>query len=182
MSPASRRVSSRAFPFAQAPESPMSGAGAGVLQTNCRACRETHLHCSSSPCGHERTPCPSATWDSCNPSFHNLSSQAHCRVGTDTRQNQQSPTKDVMPAGSEEEPDWDRSHVIICSPGSAGCSGQLDLRLTWQSEEQQHPEINAEVLLDPLQVPHLATCHLSWSRLQAVMQPQSGSHISIAPR
>lgn len=100
----------------------------------------------------------------------------------DTRQKQQSHTKGVIPAGSEEEPDWDRSHVIICSPGSAGCSGQLDLRLTWQYEEQQHPEIDAEVLLDPLQVPQLAICHLSWSCLQAVMQPQSASHISIAQK
>ena len=59
---------------------------------------------------------------------------------------------DGWPTGSEEEPDWDRSHVIICSPAGAGCSGHLDLRLTWQSEAQQHPDIGAELLLDPLQV------------------------------
>lgn len=55
--------------------------------------------------------------------------------------------------GSEEEPDWDRSHVIICSPAGAGCSGRLKLRLTWESQAQQHPNIGAELLLDPLQVP-----------------------------
>ena len=55
-------------------------------------------------------------------------------------------------AGSDEDTDWDRRHVIICSPGSAGCSGHLDVRLTWQSEEQRHPAIGADLVLDPLQV------------------------------
>ena len=54
-------------------------------------------------------------------------------------------------AGSDEDTDWDRRHVIICSPGSAGCSGHLDVRLTWQSEEQRHPAIGADLVLDPLQ-------------------------------
>ena len=59
--------------------------------------------------------------------------------------------------GIEEEPDWDRSHVIICSPAGAGCSGRLKLRLTWDSREQQHPDIGMELLLDPLQVPCYTT-------------------------
>ena len=54
--------------------------------------------------------------------------------------------------GSEEETDWDRSHVIICSPAGAGCSGRLDLQLTWHSEDQLHPDVGAELFLDPLQV------------------------------
>jgi hypothetical protein len=43
-------------------------------------------------------------------------------------------------------------HIIICSANGVGCSGLLRLLLTWRSQQQLHPDINANLTLDPLQV------------------------------
>lgn len=46
----------------------------------------------------------------------------------------------------------DSSHVIICSAAGVGCSGRLRLLLTWRAQSQLHPDIDADLTLDPLQV------------------------------
>jgi hypothetical protein len=45
----------------------------------------------------------------------------------------------------------DGSHVIICSAAGVGCAGRLRLLLTWRSAAQLHPDISADLALDPLQ-------------------------------
>lgn len=55
-----------------------------------------------------------------------------------------------MEGDSEEQ--GDSSHVIICSATGVGCSGRLRLLLTWRAQSQLHPDIEADLNLDPLQV------------------------------
>ncbi len=55
----------------------------------------------------------------------------------------------------------DGSHVIICSAAGVGCSGRLRLLLTWRCASQAHPDISADLALDPLQVASCSTLLLS---------------------
>ena len=57
-----------------------------------------------------------------------------------------------MSHDEELDPAAESGHVIICSTNGVGCSGQLRLLLTWRSQQQLHPDINADLTLDPLQV------------------------------
>ena len=58
----------------------------------------------------------------------------------------------------------DGSHVIICSAAGVGCVGRLRLLLTWRCAAQLHPDISAELALDPLQVDSL----LSWPKAASI--------------
>lgn len=55
-------------------------------------------------------------------------------------------------SGSGSAGGGDGSHVIICSAAGVGCSGRLRLLLTWRCASQPHPDISADLALDPLQV------------------------------
>jgi hypothetical protein len=73
-------------------------------------------------------------------------------------------------AVGDAEETGDGSHVIICSATGVGCSGRLRLLLTWRAQSQLHPDIDADLTLDPLQasppVPRLSGISLLVVRLQ----------------
>ena len=43
-------------------------------------------------------------------------------------------------------------HIVICDRDGIGCAGSVQLNLTWQTQSQQKPNVQADVILNPFQV------------------------------